>query len=66
MCHLWWDDECGLLKYRAVILVPPDEDLCDGTYRFHQEVAVVVCHCSVFGQDVVHVPEGNIIYIQYE
>lgn len=46
-----------LLEHRAVILVPPDEDLCDGANGLHKKVPVVVCHCGVFSQDVVHVPD---------
>lgn len=45
------------LKHRAVILVPPDEDLCDGADGLHQKISVVVCHCGVFGQDMVHIPD---------
>lgn len=48
-----------LLKHRAVILVPPDEDLCDGADSLHEKISVVVCHCGVFGQDMVHIPDGE-------
>lgn len=45
-----------LLKYRAVILVSPDENLRDGADCLHKKVSVVICHCGVFGKDMVHIP----------
>lgn len=46
-----------LLKHRAVILVPPDEDLGDGPDGLHQQVPVLLCDGGVLGQHVVQVPE---------
>lgn len=48
-----------LLKHRAVILVSPDENLCDGADGLHEKVSVVVGNCGVFGEDMVHVPACN-------
>lgn len=50
------DIDWYLLKYRAVILVSPDKNLCDGADGLHKKVSVVVCHCGVFGKDMVHIP----------
>lgn len=47
------------LKHRAVILVSPDENLCDGADGLHQKVSVVVGNCGVFSEDMVHVPAGK-------
>lgn len=49
--------ELYLLEHRTVILVTPDEDLCDRADGLHQQVSVVVSHCGVFSQDIVHVPD---------
>lgn len=46
-----------LLKYRAVILISPDQDLSDGTDGLHEQVPVLFCDCGVFGQDVVQIPD---------
>lgn len=46
-----------LLKYRAVILIPPDQDLGDGSDGLHQQVPVLFCDGGVFGQHVVQIPE---------
>lgn len=51
--------ESHLLKHRAVILVSPDENLCDGADGLHKKISVVVCHCGVFGEDMVHIPAGK-------
>lgn len=48
-----------LLKHRAVILVSPDENLCDGADGLHEKVSIVVGNCGVFGEDMVHVPAGK-------
>lgn len=45
------------LKHGAVILIPPDQDLRDGTNGLHQQVAVVICYCCVFSQNMIHVPK---------
>lgn len=55
------DTARDLLKQRAVILVSPDEVLCDGAYGLHQQVSVMVCHCGVFSQDMVQIPKRTII-----
>lgn len=47
------------LKHGAVILVSPDENLCDGADGLHKKVSVVVGNCGVFGEDMVHVPADN-------
>lgn len=49
-----------LLKNRAVILVSPDENLCDGADGLHKKVSVVVSNRGVFGEHVVHVPVDKI------
>lgn len=49
--------EWDLLKHRTVILVSPDEILCDGANSLHQQISVVVCHCGVFRQDMVQIPD---------
>lgn len=46
-----------LLKYRAVILIPPDQDLGDGSNGLHQQVPVLLCDSGVFGQNMVQIPE---------
>ena len=46
-----------LLKYRAVILIPPDQNLGDGSDGLHQQVPVLFCDGGVFGQNVVQIPE---------
>lgn len=51
--------ESHLLKHRAVILVSPDENLCDGADGLHKKISVVVCNCGVFGEDMVHIPAGK-------
>lgn len=39
----------ALLKYRAVILIAPNQDLSDGTDGLHQQVPVLFCDGGVFG-----------------
>lgn len=45
-----------LLKHRAVILVSPDENLCDGADGLHEKVPVVVGNRGVLGEDMMHIP----------
>ena len=45
-----------LLKYRAVVLVSPDEDLGDRPERLHEEAAVALRDGLVLAQHAVQVP----------
>lgn len=58
-CLLHKQCDSYLLKHRAVILVSPDENLCDGADGLDKKVSVVVGDCGVFGEDLVHVPAGK-------
>lgn len=50
------------LKHWAVILIPPDKDLRYGTNGLHQQVAVVICYCCIFSQNMIHVPKRKSKY----